>query len=65
WETVVGVRQAIEQLPAEQRQVVRLRIYENRTFAEIATALKLPLGTVLTRMQLALKKLKKALDHEK
>lgn len=64
WETVVGVRQAIEQLPVEQRQVVRLRIYENRTFAEIAASLKLPLGTVLTRMQLAMKKLKKALDHE-
>jgi RNA polymerase sigma factor (sigma-70 family) len=65
WETVVGVRQAIEQLPPEQRQVLRMRIYEKRMFKEIAAELKLPLGTVLTRMQAAMAKLKKALDHEK
>ena len=64
WETIVGVRQALEELPPEQRQVVRMRMYENKKFIDIAAELKLPLGTVLTRMQLAVKKLKKALERD-
>ncbi|MCA8996385.1 MAG: RNA polymerase sigma factor [Planctomycetaceae bacterium] len=60
-ESVVEVRQALESLPEEQQDVVRLRIYEERTFQEIADLLELPLGTVLTRMRLALKTLKQAL----
>lgn len=58
WETVAAVRAAVEALPAEQREVVRLRIWEGRKFADIAAQLGLPLGTVLSRMQLALKKLR-------
>ncbi|MBI1902043.1 MAG: RNA polymerase sigma factor [Planctomycetia bacterium] len=61
WETVTAVRAALESLPPEQRQVVRMRMYEQKKFAEIAKELGLPLGTVLTRMQLAIKKLKPAL----
>lgn len=63
WETVDRVRSALETLPEEQEHVVRLRIYEELTFAEIAEATGAPLGTVLTRMRLALKKLKTTLDH--
>jgi RNA polymerase sigma-70 factor (ECF subfamily) len=37
-------------------------MYEEKKFVQIATELKLPLGTVLTRMQLAMKKLRKYLD---
>ncbi len=48
-------------LPADQLQVVQLRIYEEQTFQEIARRLELPLGTVLTRMRLALKKLQTSL----
>ena len=62
WETVARVRRAIGLLPVEQQEVVRLRIFEQRKFHEIAAELQLPLGTVLTRMQLALKKLKRELD---
>lgn len=64
WETVERVRRAIEQLPAEQRQVVRMRITDQKKFAEIARELQLPLGTVLSRMQLALAKLRKSLADE-
>jgi len=35
-ETIRLVREAIGKLPAEQQQVVRMRIYEDKTFAEIA-----------------------------
>jgi RNA polymerase sigma factor (sigma-70 family) len=61
WETVQQVRVAIENLPPEQREIVRLRLAEQKKFSEIAEQLQLPLGTVLSRMQLALAKLRKQL----
>lgn len=64
WETVASVRQALEQLPSEQRQVVQMRVYEQKKFITIAEELELPLGTVLTRMQAALKKLRKHLQQD-
>jgi RNA polymerase sigma factor (sigma-70 family) len=63
WETVERVRAALNRLPPEQREVVRRRIVEEQKFAEIAAELKLPLGTVLSRMQLALAKLRKSLEE--
>lgn len=60
-ETVEAVRRALEKLPEEQRRVVRARMYEDKTFAEIAEESGLPLGTVLTRMRLALEKLRRSL----
>ena len=62
WETVQQVQQAIAQLPPDQATVVRMRIYEEKTFAVIAEELSLPLGTVLTRMQSALRKLRKQIE---
>jgi RNA polymerase sigma-70 factor (ECF subfamily) len=59
------VQRALEQLPVEQKLVVNCRIYEELTFQEIADRYKLPLGTVLTRMRLALQKLQKALLETK
>ena len=56
WETVERVRAALDKLPPEQQQIVRLKIADEKTFAAIAAELNLPLGTVLTRMQLALAK---------
>ena len=60
------VRNAIDELSEEQRQVVCMRIYQEKTFAAIAEELGQPLGTVLTRMRLALRKLGKQFDppHE-
>jgi RNA polymerase sigma-70 factor (ECF subfamily) len=57
-EAVQSVRAALEELPPEQRRVVRMRIYENQTFAEIARELNIPLGTALGRMRAALVKLR-------
>jgi RNA polymerase sigma-70 factor (ECF subfamily) len=57
-ESVHAVREALEHLPPEQRQVVRMRIYEEKTFAVIAKELKIPLGTALGRMRAALIKLR-------
>ncbi len=65
WETVVNVREALEKLPETQKEVVRLRIYEEKTFVEIAEELNLPLGTVLTRMRLAMRKLETFFETKK
>ena len=62
-EAVQSVREALEHLPPEQRQVVRMRIYEEKTFAVIAKELKIPLGTALGRMRAALIKLRARLTN--
>ena len=61
-EAVERMQQALEQLPVDQRRVVRMRIYEEKTFAVIAEELNIPLGTALGRMRVALSKLRIALD---
>ncbi len=61
-EVVAAVRQAIESLTPDQQRVVRMRIYEDKTFAEIANELQIPLGTALTRMRAATQKLEAALQ---
>jgi RNA polymerase sigma-70 factor (ECF subfamily) len=61
-ETVAAVRKALGELPAEQSKVVWARMYEDKTFAQIADESGLPLGTVLTRMRLALEKLRRTLN---
>ena len=60
-ELVAKVQRALEQLPEPQRQVVEMRIYQNKTFALIAQELGVPLGTVLSRMHMAVRKLRRAL----
>lgn len=60
-EQITSVRTALASLPPDQRRVVEQRIYGEKTFAEIAADAGLPLGTVLTRMRLALEKLSRAL----
>ncbi|MEX1039148.1 MAG: sigma-70 family RNA polymerase sigma factor [Pirellulaceae bacterium] len=60
-ERVAHVRAALDALAPELSEVVRLRIYQQRTFAQIAKQLDIPLGTALGRMQTALKKLREKL----
>lgn len=59
----VLVRTALETLPADQAEVMRLAFYEDSSQSEIASALDLPLGTVKSRMRLALGKLRIALGE--
>jgi RNA polymerase sigma factor (sigma-70 family) len=61
FEEVEQVRMALGELPADQQQVVKMRIYEQKTFAVIAAELKIPLGTALARMRAALEKLRRKL----
>ncbi len=62
-ELVERVGKSLAELPPDQQEVVRRRMTDDQTFAEIAAELGLPLGTVLTRMRLAMEKLRRALPH--
>jgi RNA polymerase sigma-70 factor, ECF subfamily len=56
------VRDALKRLPAEQRQVLTLSFFEERPHSEIATTLGIPLGTVKSRVRLAISKLRELVE---
>lgn len=58
------LRRSVEGLSSRLRDVVLLRIHGELEFHEIAETLGLPLGTVLGRMNLAVKKLREAVEGE-
>lgn len=55
------VRDAIAALPSDQREAIELAYFEGRTQTEIAGRLGQPLGTVKTRIRLAMEKIRSAL----
>jgi RNA polymerase sigma-70 factor (ECF subfamily) len=55
------IREAVAQLPAEQRQALELAYFQGYTHQEIAETLAQPLGTVKTRIRLAMQKLRELL----
>ncbi len=63
-EAAAKVRAALGRLPEEQAEAMRLAYYEGLTQSEIATRLDTPLGTVKSRMRLALQRLRDALDSD-
>jgi RNA polymerase sigma-70 factor (ECF subfamily) len=56
------VREAFARLPAEQAQVLHLSFYEDQPHARIAEDLGIPLGTVKSRVRLAVNHLRRLLD---
>jgi RNA polymerase sigma factor (sigma-70 family) len=48
--TVERVRAALEQLPADFREVIVLREIEGLSYKEIATVVRVPIGTVMSRL---------------
>lgn len=57
-QTGAQMQAALALLSEEQRQVVQLSFFEDRPHSEIAARLSLPLGTVKSRLRLALMKLR-------
>lgn len=54
---------ALRELPEDQRRVIHMSFYEDRTHAEIAAQLDLPLGTVKSRIRLAFQRMRGALGE--
>ena len=57
------LRAAIGELPEEQAHLLRLSYFEEKSHAEIAEELDLPLGTVKSRLRLAMTKLRGTLEE--
>ena len=57
-EQTVAVRGALAELPDAQRRALELAYFEGLSQSEIAARLSEPLGTVKTRMQLGMKKMR-------
>jgi RNA polymerase sigma-70 factor, ECF subfamily len=56
------VREAIQQLPTDFREIILLREYEELSYQEIASILDCPPGTVMSRLARARSKLRKLLS---
>jgi RNA polymerase sigma-70 factor (ECF subfamily) len=63
-EEVARLRQALLSLPPEHRSALILRFYHDLSYAEIAVALGIPLGTVRSRLHNGVERLKILMQEE-
>jgi RNA polymerase sigma-70 factor (ECF subfamily) len=56
------VRDALDALPGEQRQLIERAYFEGLTQSEMAAQLDVPLGTVKTRVRTGLQTMRRLLD---
>jgi RNA polymerase sigma-70 factor (ECF subfamily) len=56
------VRRALNELPAASRVALTLREYEGLSYAEIAATLDIPIGTVMSRLNYARRRLREMLE---
>lgn len=59
---VMDLESALRQLPDEQREVLLLVGLEEMTYAEIAAALGIPIGTVMSRLARGRERLRQIMD---
>ena len=60
----IGVREIVNKLKIEHRQVIELAYFGGYTQTEIAEELSIPLGTVKTRVKMAMGQLRQVLKNE-
>ena len=58
----IKITDAIKMLPEEQSKLIKMTYYEDKSHSIIAKELKMPLGTVKSRIRLASTRLKKLLE---
>jgi RNA polymerase sigma-70 factor (ECF subfamily) len=59
------IEEAFASLPAEQQEVLRLAFFEDKAHSRVAEELGIPLGTVKSRIRLALTHLRGAVGEER
>ena len=57
------IHEALRSLPADQAEVVALSFFDGKPHAEISRSLGLPLGTVKSRLRLAVRRLRMCFDE--
>ncbi len=62
WQREVMVRHALEALPQDQVDLIKLAFFEDLSHSEIAARTGLPLGTVKSRIRLAFTRLRRQLE---
>ncbi len=62
-QTIQAAVTAVAHLPLQQREALLLRYVEELSLAEIAAVLDIPVGTVKSRLSLALKRLRAAMTE--
>ena len=60
---MADLRRLVEQLPEEQREVVKMRYYAGLSFKEIAEQTNVSINTALGRMRYALTNLRKMIKE--
>ncbi|MBV8392091.1 MAG: sigma-70 family RNA polymerase sigma factor [Alphaproteobacteria bacterium] len=63
-QTYTRLKELMDELSPEQQLVIRKAFFEDKTHTAIAEELALPLGTVKSRIRLALQRLRQALDRK-
>ena len=63
-ERLAAARETIASLPALQREILDLRFQHDLSYAEIAEALGVPVGTVRSRLHNALEMVRERLEQE-
>ncbi len=61
---IENVKNAIEELPPIFKEVVKLKIYDELSYKDIAKALNIKIGTVMSRLSRAKKRLKEKLNTD-
>lgn len=59
-----AVRLAMESLPPEQLKIIKMAFFEEKSHSEIAAELKLPLGTVKSRIRLAVTRMRGVIPQD-
>ncbi len=59
------MRQAMGQLPEMHREILELRLKDDLAYAEIATALEIPVGTVRSRLHHAVRMIREQIGEDR
>ena len=60
----MDLQAALEKLPVEQREIILLIALEDMSYAEVATALGIPIGSVMSRLSRGRERLRSLMEGQ-